>query len=385
MKKLAWLLILISMLGLLSCNNLPDKTNEQISAEKRTGICEINYAQGFKIEYFADFKLITIKDPWQGADGIEFRYALAENIDSLPQLPDDVVKIKIPIEKIACLSTTHIAFIDALNKTTSICAISGHKYACNQWIRKAIDENKIVDVGYDNSLNYELIAGIKPDLVTTYGIGSQVATYNQRMNELGIKTVIIAEYLENHPLGKLEWVKLVAAFYNMDDFANDYFNSIEKQYNELLAITKKAESKPSVLFGLPWKEVWYVPGGNSYLAKLVEDAGGDYIWKKDESRESLTFNFETIFLKANNSQIWLNTGAVNNIKEIIEMDERFKKFKPITNAKIYNNNAITNEYGGIDYWESGIVNPHIILKDMIAIFHPELLKEYQLVYYKKIE
>jgi iron complex transport system substrate-binding protein len=205
------------------------------------------------------------------------------------------------------------------------------------------------------------------------------------MNEMGIKTVIIAEYLENHPLGKLEWVKLVAAFYNMDEFASDYFNSIEKQYNELLAITKKVESKPTVLFGLPWKEVWYVPGGNSYLAKLVEDAGGDYIWKKDESRESLTFNFETIFLKANNSQIWLNTGAVNNIEEILEMDERFKKFNPISNAKIYNNNAITNEYGGIDYWESGIVNPHIILKDMIAIFHPELLKEYQLVYYKKIE
>ncbi|MGE0088954.1 MAG: ABC transporter substrate-binding protein [Bacteroidales bacterium] len=385
MKKLNWVIILISMLGMFSCNNLSDQTNEHISTEKRIGVCEINYAQGFKIEYFKDFKLITIKDPWQGAEGVEFRYALAENIDSLPQLPDDIVKIKIPIEKIACLSTTHIAFIDALNKTNSIRAISGHKYVCNQHIRKGIAENKIGDVGYDNSLNYELIAGIKPDLVTTYGIDSQVATYNQRMNELGIKTVIIAEYLENHPLGKFEWIKLVAAFYNLDDFASDYFNTIEKQYNNLLSITKKVESKPTVLFGLPWKEVWYVPGGNSYLAKLVEDAGGDYIWKKDKSRESLTLNFESIFLKASNSDIWLNTGTVNKINEIVDMDERFKKFKPISNAKIFNNNAITNEYGGIDYWESGIVNPHIILKDMIAIFHPELIKDYQPVYYKKIE
>ena len=384
MKSILRLLLLGPIIFFISCNVSSDKNHQNISIEKRLSVCEIKYAQGFKIEYFNNFKLITIKDPWQGANNVEFRYALADNLDSLPELPNDIVKIKTPVGKVVCLSTTHIAFIDALKRINTINGISGHKFVYNHLVREALEANKIVDVGYDNSLNYELLAKINPDLVTTYGIGSQVASYNQRMNELGIKTIIIAEYLENHPLGKLEWIKLVAAFYDMDDFAANYFDNIEKQYLELVTISRKSDYKPTVLFGLPWKEVWYVPGGNSYLAKLVEDAGGNYIWKNNKSRESLTYNFESIFSKASKAEVWLNTGTVNKIEEIIEMDERFKKFNPLTSAKIYNNNAKVNVYGGIDYWESGIVNPHVILKDMIAIFNPELIPDYELVYYKAI-
>jgi iron complex transport system substrate-binding protein len=378
--------ILIVVLSFLnSCNKYTDRNNENLTSKQRLSLGEIKYAHGFTIEYFRDFKLLTIKNPWQGANEVEFRYALTEDIDSLPDLPEDIIIVKTPISKIICLSTTHIAFIDALKKINTIYGISGHNYAYNQEIRDAINKNKVFDVGYDNSLNYELIAKINPDLVTTYGIGSQVAAYNQRMNELGIKTVIIAEYLENHPLGKLEWIKFIAAFYNMDELANQYFNQIEKEYNNLLEIAEKAKNKPLVLFGLPWKEVWYVPGGNSYLAKMVEDAGGNYIWKNDDSHESLTYNFEAVFSKANNAEIWLNTGNINTKNDMINLDERFKKFSPFNKAKIFNNNNRINEYGGIDYWESGIVNPHIILKDMICIFHPELLPDYQLVYYKEIK
>lgn len=382
-SKIIFILIPV-LVFFISCKKQSDTINENIAPEQRVSSGEIKYAHGFTIEYFRGFKLLTIKNPWQGAEEVEFRYVLADNVDSLPDLPDDIIIVRTPISKVVCLSTTHIAFIDALKKNNTINGISGHNYVYNQEIRDAINNNRVFDVGYDNSLNYELIARISPDLVTTYGIGSQVAAYNQRMNELGIKTVIIAEYLENHPLGKLEWIKFIAAFYNLDVFANQYFNQIEKDYNDLLKIAEKAKNKPLVLFGLPWKEVWYVPGGNSYLAKMVDDAGGDYIWKKDDSHESLTFNFEAVFSKAKDAEIWLNTGSINSKNDIINIDERFKKFNPFNEAKIVNNNNRINEYGGIDYWESGIVNPHIILKDMICIFHPELLPEYELVYYKEI-
>ncbi|OFX86391.1 MAG: hypothetical protein A2W99_13445 [Bacteroidetes bacterium GWF2_33_16] len=384
MKFKLTITLISALLYLVSCNKKNSFENENTSSGKRIAVCDIKYAQGFKIEYFTNFKLLTIIDPWQGAEKVQFRYALSNNIDSLIDLPEDIIRIKTPIEKVVCLSTTHIAFIDALNKNSTVKGISGHNYVCNPIVRESIEKKEVFDVGYDNSLNYELIASINPDLVTTYGIGSQVAAYNQRMNELGVQTVIIAEYLENHPLGKLEWIKFVAAFYNMDEYANNYFNNIEKQYTELLQVTKGVYNKPSVLFGLPWKEVWYVPGGNSYLAKMVEDAGGDYIWNENNSKESLTFNFESIFSKATNAEIWLNTGSINSKDEILGIDERFSKFKPFQNAKIYNNNARVNAFGGIDYWESGIVNPHIILKDMIFILHPELIPDYKLVYYKEI-
>lgn len=329
--------------------------------------------------------MLTIKNPWQGAKEIEYRYALSENIDSLPDLPEDIIKIKTPITKVICLSTTHIAFIDALKRNSTVYGISGENYVCNSEIRKALESKKAFDVGYDNNLNYELIASINPNLVMTYGIGSQVTAYNQRMNELGIKTIIVAEYLENHPLGKMEWIKFIAAFYNLEEQANNLFNDVESKYLELVNLASTANQKPKVLFGLPYKEVWYVPGGQSYLAKMVEDSGGDYIWEDNDSHESLTYNFEAVFSKGRDAEIWLNTGNINDKSEIIAMDERFKSFAPFNKSKIFNNNAISNNYGGVDYWESGIVNPHVILQDMIFIFHPDLIPDHKLVYYREIK
>ena len=330
-------------------------------------------------------QIITVSNPWQGANNVEYKYLLIDKNEELPEFSDKYRVIRTPVEKVICLSTTHVAFIDVLNKTGTIAGISGTDYVNNQKLRERIENKHVFDVGYDNSLNYELIASLNPDLVITYGIGGEIAGYNQRLKDLGINSVINAEYLEDDPLGKLEWIKFIAAFYGMDNFANEYFESIEKEYNELLDIAKENKSKPKVLFGLPWKDVWYVPGGMSYLAKMVNDAGGEYLWKSNDSRKSLPFNIESVFVKASEAEIWLNTGTVNNKQDIIKTDERFKSFKPFNESKIYNNNLRLNQFGGNDYWETGLVQPNIVLKDMIKIFHPDLLPDHQLVYYKQID
>lgn len=377
--------ILFILLILCSCKEKTSQEENIFSKADSLSECDIRYAKGFKIEHYANFKLITITDPWQGAKNIQYRYVLADDISGLPRFPEDIKLIKTPVSRVVCLSTTHIAFIDILNKNNSIVGVSGTQYVYNPHVRNEINNHKIVDVGYDNNLNYELIASLKPDLVITYGVGSQVTGYNQKLSELGINTVINAEYLEEHPLGKLEWIKFIAAFYNLGDSASDYFNIVEKQYNELVRLTSGLERKPEVLIGMPWKDTWYVPGGKSYMAKLVEDAGGHYIWSDNESRESLALDIERVFALGQNAEIWLNTGSINNKKEILTIDERFQSFAPYKNGRIFNNNNRINNFGGIDYWESGIVNPHVILHDMISIFHPELLTDCKLVYYKAID
>jgi len=267
----------------------------------------------------------------------------------------------------------------------SVVAVSGTKYVNNEQVRGMIDTKEVFDVGYDSNLNYELIANLNPDLVITYGVGGQVAGYNQKLNDLGVQTVIIAEYLENHPLGKLEWIKLLGEFYNQRKLADTYFENIEKEYTSLIKLTDSIKDKPKVLFGLPWKDAWHVPGGRSYLARMVEDSGGDYIWSKNDSRESLPFGIESIFAKASYTDVWLNTGTVNTREDILKIDGRFKNFKPFRKSKIYNNNLKVNKFGGNDYWEKGLVQPHIILKDMIHIMHPDILPDHKLEYYQNIQ
>ena len=376
------LLSFVIVLFILACNSKNQGVDNVINTDKKKE--PLGYAKGFEIEHIENYKLLTIHDPWQGAKKVVYKYLLVNKGDSIPDIESDCI-IKTPVERVICLSTTHIAFIDIINETKSIYGVSGKDYVNNSNIRKRIENNEVFDIGFDNSLNYELIVRLNPDLVITYGVGGQIAGYNQKLNDLGIKTVINAEYLENHPLGKLEWVKFIAAFYNKDKQANEYFEKIEKEYLNLLALTDTIVNKPYILFGMPWKDSWYVPGGNSYLAKMVVDAGGEYIWKDNESRESTPFNIESMFALASKANVWLNTGSVNNKPDIIKTDPRFKYFKPFNESEIFNNNKRINAFGGNDYWETGLVEPHIVLKDMIKIFHPELFPEHELVYYKLIE
>ncbi len=371
----------IVLLILFSCSN-KKKSNNQVDNQLEP--INLKYAKGFRIEKTGKYKIISVLNPWSGANNIEYQYLLINKDEELPDFADDYTVIRTPVEKVICLSTTHVAFIDVLNKTESIVGVSGTDYINNKKVRKNIENNLVPDVGYDSNLNYELIACINPDLVITYGVGGEIAGYNQRLKDLGINAVMNAEYLEDHPLGKLEWIKFIAAFYNMESEADLYFDAIEKKYNALLDIVKGVNKKPKVLIGLPYKDSWYVPGGKSFLAKMVEDAGGEYIWKENDSRESQPFNIESIFIKASEAKIWLNTGSVNNKRDILKIDERFEDFKPYNESLIYNNNLRMNQFGGNDYWETGLVQPNIVLKDMIKIFHPELLKNHQLVYYKQI-
>jgi len=373
---------IIFLFILFSCSNSKKVDSNQSDNQKESVI--LKYAKGFKIDKIDNYKLITVLNPWSGADNVEYQYLLVDKDEVLPDYANEYMVIRTPIEKVVCLSTTHVAFIDILNKTESIVGVSGTDFTNNKEVRENIENKLVFDVGFDSNLNYELIVGMKPDLVITYGIGGEIAGYNQRLKDLGINAVMNAEYLEDHPLGKLEWIKFIAAFYNMEDEANIYFDSIEKEYNTLLNITKNLTNKPEVLIGLPYKDSWYVPGGKSFLAKMVEDAGGEYLWNENDSRESQPFNTESIFAKATEAEIWIHTGNSNNKNDILKVDERFKNFKPFNESLIYNNNLRMNQFGGNDYWETGLVQPNIVLKDMIKIFHPDLLKDHELVYYKQI-
>lgn len=367
---------------LVSCNR--DHSENGQSSNVQLQSSDLEYARGFEIIKESNYKKVIIHNPWQGAKDVNYEYLLVNKDQKLNENIEDFNVIRTPVERVICLSTTHIAFIDVLNETQSVVSVSGTDYVNNLKIRERIDNNEIQDVGYDNSLNYELIASLNPDLVLTFGVSGQVAGYTQKLNDLGIQTMIIAEYLETHPLGKLEWIKLISALYEKNDIAQDYFDKIVNEYNELSKITRNINDKPRVLLGLPWKGSWFVPGGNSFLAKMIHDSGGDYIWTENESRESLPFDMESIFVKASDADIWINTGTVNKKEDIIKLDERFKDFPPY-HKKIYNNNSQLNKSGGNNYWEQGLVEPHIVLKDMIKVFHPNLLPEHELVYYKIIE
>jgi iron complex transport system substrate-binding protein len=348
-------------------------------------VVEPSGAQRFSIDKRNNYTVVSITNPWQGANDIEFKYNLVKKGNELPEGLDSSNVIFVPVKTIVCMSTSYLAMIEALGEVKTISGVSGKNYVFSENIRKKIEKGLIADVGYEASLNKELILKISPDLVMTYGIGSESVGYVAKITELGIKVIFNADYLETDPLAKAEWIKLFGALYCKDNMADSIFNSEVKAYNDLKAVIgRNSKSRPKILLGLPFNDTWYISPGNSFISKIISDAGGDYLWKETKSNVSMPFGIENVYLKAMSADYWLNTGSAATKDEISYIDQRLKELPCFKDGMLYNNNKRITKDGGNDYWESGSIYPHLILKDIAAILHPDLFINYELFYYRKL-
>ena len=374
MKKIIYLSIIFF---LFSCNSDKKESIQTIETVQPS----IKYAKGFTIDKFDGYKLLTLSNVWKDEEST-FKYVLYNN--EKPSTIEDAIYIKIPIKSIACMSLTHIAFLERLGLENSIVALSGCDYVTSSKIIKLIALKKIKEIGVQQNTNYEMLVDESPSFVMGYGIDASSNNYINKLKTLGLDVVLNAEYMETSPLGKAEWIKFIAAFYNKEKLADSIFNNIEKEYLSLLEITNKIKEKPTVFAGMPWNGAWYIPGAKSFQAKLFKDAGAKYLWLDNDEQASLVKAKEVIIDEAFEADYWLNQNSYKSEKDIIAFDGKFKGFNAVKKHKLYNNDKRINQSSGNDYWESGVVSPHVILKDLIEIFHPQLV-EHELYYYRNLK
>ncbi|MBP8958994.1 MAG: ABC transporter substrate-binding protein [Bacteroidales bacterium] len=382
MRKFITYLSIIFVLLTSGCRNQNAKENNEQGYFHN----KIKYASHITIEESDDFSKLIVIDPWQKTSGTRFEYYLIRNKDNKPDVEDSSMVIYVPVKKIVLMSTTYIPMISALGVAESIKGVSGTNFIYDNEIRKMVSNGLIQDVGYEENLDKERIINIAPDLVITYGVGGETASYSSKLREFGIKVLFNADYLEETPLGRAEWIKMFGALFCLQDKADSIFNNIESEYNKLkLYIDNKIDSRPEVMLGLPWQNVWYISPGNSYLSNLIDDAGGYYIWKGLTANYAVPMGIENVFVKAEHAEYWLNTGDASSLSQIFAIDRRFAFLPPVIKRNVYNNNKRISPGGGNDYWESGTIKPYIILKDIASIIHHELFEGYELFYYKKLE
>lgn len=343
------------------------------------------YAGRFSIDDYPEFTILNIYDPWQKSAGHELKYIIGANRENLPDSLKQFPFIQTPVNNVVVFSTTHIGYIGALGKQKSIKAVSGQQYVCDPDVRNGIENREVYDIGYAPNINYERIISLDPDIVFLYGIESSVTGVASRLQNSGIPVILIAEYLETHPLGKMEWIRVFGKVYGKEHEADSIFKEVKKEYEQLTEITGNIEFRPKIMVGLPWKDTWYMSGGESLTARFIEDAGGDYLWKDDHSTEFIPLSLESVMMKAIQADFWINTGTAASLMEIINHDSRFQNLKVYQEGKLFNNNKKYMQSGGNDFWERGVVEPHIILKDMIKMFHPGRIDSHDFVYYQKLE
>lgn len=361
-----------------SCKKQHQEENRQVLESEL-----IAYAQGFTIKDYEDFYVVQIKQPWAHAKE-HFSYVLIKKQVQLPDSLRAYPQIKIPIQSIVCTSTTHIPALDVLNEVASLKGFAGLDYVSSETVRKQIEQGKIKEVGQNEALNVEQILDIQPTVFMAFAMDNGNKSLHT-LAQAGIPILYNGDWTEQHPLGKAEWIKLFGVLYNKEEEATRYFNQIAADYTATLQLVEEVQDKPTVLSGVMYADTWYLPEGNSWAGVYFKDAKTTYLWEETTGTGSLALSFEKVVEKAQEATYWINPGHYESLSDLAAANPHYKQFTAFKNKNIYSFAPTKGATGGALFYELGPLRPDLVLKDLIQIFHPEKLPDYQPCFYKKLE
>lgn len=330
------------------------------------------YATGYEVRDSADVRLVDV--------GEHYHFALVSNGDAV--VPDGYTKVRVPIKNTICMTSLQLSYFTVLGAHDVVKGLTGTKNLFNKDILQRVKDGRIVKIGMEGNFDTEMVLAANPDIV--FISPSKRGGYDA-IQETGITLVPHLGYQELNPLGQAEWIKFIGMFIGKEREANEVFAGIEKRYNSLKLKVESLKLKvmPTVLSGEMHYGTWHAVGGKNYLAQIFRDAGAEYV-VKDEETAGEDMEFEKMYALAANADYWriLNSFPGEFSYEALKASEpRNELFKAFKEKKvIYCNMKQT------PYYEISPVEPDVLLKDFVAIFHPELVEaDYQPKYYQLLK
>jgi len=341
----------------------------------------IDAASNFTVQYFNNYKVVTVKTPWQGATK-PLVYVLVQCGTTAPVVKDAEATINIPVKNVVSLSTTFLPHLTTQNLLDKVVAVDSALYTSNDVIVNGVKDGKIIEVGGGGGgtdINVEKLIDLKPELILSQRFNDDDKAY-PAMKQAGLPVVIDADFLDATPLGVAEWGKFISVFFNTEAIAQKTFSDVNDRYEKVATLAKSATTQPTVFVNTPYSGTWYMAGGASYVATLIRDAGGKYLWADDTTTGSISLSLEQVLDKAADADYWVNIFPTTQ-KDLLATDERLNQFAAFKDGQMYTSNARMNANGGSDFYEDGYANPDVLLSDLVKIFHPDLLPDYKLYFY----
>jgi len=374
MKRIVFL-IFISLYILAGCSG---KRSSDTNKDDSSGTYTVEYAKGFDIKKYDGYTLVTVNDPWDSARVLQ-KYVLVDKGKELPvNLPAGVL-IRTPLKKVAVYSTIHCTVLNELGALDIVKGVCEPGYVDIEYIREGIKNGTIVDLGLASSPNIEEIIMINPDAVMATPI--QGFTYGS-IEKTKIPMIETPDYMESTPLGRAEWIRFYSVFLGKEQLADSLFNETVLKYNAVKEAVAGVSDRPTVFTDTKYGNVWYMPGGKSYMANMLKDAGAAYIWGDDESTGSQALAFETVLDRAGESRLWLikyNQPADMTYNQLEMEFKPYSYFNAFKERNIYGCNS-----GKVTYYEDLPIHPDYILQELAYIFHPGLFPGYIPRYYHKL-
>lgn len=374
MKK-TYLLSLCFILVFIGCKPRKVTTIESPSADTLS----INYAKGFKVSIFPNYKLVDISDP-SSENPLVYKYALVARGTKAEGIPADYQVIETPVRRVVCMTNLQLSNFIKLNAVDKVVGISSTRFLFNEQIKQQLQAGSTGRIGIEGEFDREQVIALAPDVifVSPFKRGGYEA-----IRDLGIPLVSFLGYKETTPLGQAEWIKFTALLLGIEEQADRQFVEIEQRYNELRELTSHVEKRPTVMSGELHSGNWYVVGGESYLAQLFRDAGADYFMKNDNQSGGFYVDFETVYSQGAETDFWRIINSYNgaySYEVLWQSDARYADFKAFKDKKVIYCNLRERPF-----YENTPVEPEIVLADLIKIFHPSLLPNHTPVYYELLK
>lgn len=301
----------------------------------------------------------------------------AELPDSLPE----GTLLRTPLRKVIIYSSVHEKGLELAGNPDAIVGVADAQYFSSDRIRNGLAAGKIADIGSPQTPSAEKILSADADAIIL-NVYDNIDL--RQVERLGVPIIKLTDSYETLPLGRAEWIKLYGELFGKRAVADSIYADVVNQYCEIRDRVKGASRRPKVMTDNMYQGVWYVPGGNSYQAELLKDAGGNYIFSDDKSTGSLSLSFEEVLERGSDSDIWIIKSFGDDItrNSLLGQDKRYRAFAAVDNGGVYYCNTLKHPV-----FDDTAFLPHLLLSDYAMIFHPELFQEMKLrcLYFEKMK
>ena len=342
---------------------------------------QIDYATNFTVEYDKSYQVLTVIQPTQG--GSPESYVLVKCGAPTPDLTGDLAgatMVSTPVTSLYSGSTTHLPNLVALDQLDILTGVASKSLISEKEVLDRVAEPGVVEYAAAGSVDAEAVVAGKPDVVITAGTDDPAYAV---ISAAGVPVLADAEWLENDPLGRAEWIKYFAALTGTEAQAAEAFDAVEQSYTALA--DKVASADPvQVVPGQPYQGTWYVPGGQSFNSRLIADAGGTTAWAGDPSTGSVSTDLESVLAKAGKAPAWLASTTWTTKAEALAEEPRFAEFAAFQSGNMWNAAKDVTAEGGNNYYELGVARPDLVLGDLVAILHPDLMPGHDFAFYLQL-
>lgn len=338
-------------------------------------------ATGFTIGYHRSYQVVTVAQPYPGAQPA--KYVLVRCGAPTPALTGDLAGASVvstPIRTLYSGSTTQLPSMVALDRVAVVTGVANADFVSDPQIRDRINAGRIRGYADGTTVKVEDVVTARPDVLVSAGFDDPAYA---KISKAGIPVLADADWLEQSPLGRAEWIKFFAALTGTEKKAADTYSGIKKGYLEVAANVEGAP-KVDVLQGSVFSGKWTRPGGASYSSNLVAAAGGTSPWTADPSTGSLELSLETVIARQSGATVWiLNNADLTSLQALFAEDPRYRAFTRAT-SNVWNSTKAVGPSGANDFWERGVLRPDLVLGDLAALIHPELYPNHRFVFYQRL-